>query len=478
MTKYLKTSLFFALIFFISIVIIRHGILNVLAQENQTDPTQQSDNTTTPEQSLQQEREALEKQLSELEKEIDAHQKTIDEYKKQGKTLNNEIGSLNAQINKLNLQIKAININLTKINQEINETQKQINRTENQIDRNREVLSKGIRDIYESDNLSMVAILLANNKLSDFFGNLNNIMLVQENLRSTLGETVKLRQNLLQQKEELSLEKVDTENLKTIQQTQKQTAQSVQTTKSQLLKATKGKESEYQKLLAKTRASAAEIRTRLFQLLGGGELTFEKAYEYARLAENATGVRAALTLAILNRESLLGKNVGRCSYKTAMHPTRDVPIFLDLLQRLGLDPNSITTYVSCPNSDGAYGGAMGPAQFIPSTWKLYENTISQVTGSKPPSPWNNSDAFAATAVYMKDLLESDSCQSYANSNQNAAPYQTLLERCAAAKYYAGSRWYTYRFWYGDPVVTQANEYEKDIQVIKNGNASNGKNTNS
>ncbi len=478
MNKNIKITLSLALILFGFIYITKYGVFDVLAQESQNNQTQQEETTIPPEKSLQQEREELEKQLSGLEKEIEAHQKTINEYQKQGKTLNNEISSLNAKINKLNLQIKAINLNLTKINRDINETQKQINRTENKIDKNREVLSKTIRNIYEADNLSMVTILLANNKLSDFFGNLNNIVLVQESLRTTLGETVKLRQDLLTQKEELSLEKEDTENLKTIQQSQKKMTESVQNQKAQLLKTTKGKESEYQKLLQKTRASAAEIRTRLFQLLGGGELTFEKAYEYARLAENATGVRAALTLSILNRESLLGKNVGRCSYETAMHPTRDVPYFLDLLSRLGLDPKSTVAQVSCPNQHGSYGGAMGPAQFIPSTWKLYENSISQVTGSKPPSPWNNSDAFAATAIYMKDLLESASCRDYANSNQNTTSYQTLLERCAAAKYYSGSRWYTYRFWYGDPVVTQANEYEKDIQVIKNGNASTGKNTES
>jgi len=49
---------------------------------------------------------------------------------------------------------------------------------------------------------------------------------------------------------------------------------------------------------------------------------------------------------------------------------------------LGLDPYS--TQVSCPMSFG-WGGAMGPAQFIPSTWILYKSKLSSILG-KTPNP--------------------------------------------------------------------------------------------
>ena len=414
---------------------------------------------------LQTQRAELESQLAEYEKQIEETQKTIDEYKKKGGTLKNEISSLNAKIDKLNLQIKAVTVNLSKINQDIINTQKQIGTTEDKIDTHKEALIEALRVIYQSDNQNMMTILLANKTLSDFFGNLNNIELVQDNLRLALEQVTKLRQELLNQKEELTIQKDDIENLKAIQQAQKRTIQLTQAEKNKILKETKGKESEYQKILVKTQAIAAQIRSRIFELLGGGQLTFEKAYDFARLAEKATGVRSALILAILNRESLLGKNVGKCSYTTAMHPTRDKPYFLELLKRLNIDPESDFAKVSCANQHGSYGGAMGPAQFIPSTWKLYESKISDVTGNNPPNPWNNSDAFAATAVYIKDLLSSKSCVDYGNANRGTVGYQTLIERCAAAKYYAGGNWYTYRFWYGDPVVQQANSYEDDIAVL-------------
>lgn len=428
--------------------------------------TSSSTVTTASSTSADAERAALEAQLAQYEQQIEDTQKTIDQYKKQGNTLSNQIAQLNAQINKYNLEIKALNVTLSQLNDNINQTQQQIDDTENKIDEHKQALSDSLQSIYETDNESLMAILLANNQLSDFFGSLNDIALVQDNLRVSLENITKLRQDLLDQENQLYTQKSDAENLKAVQQAQKGNVQTTQGQKQQLLTETKGQESAYQKILAKTQESAAQIRSRIFELLGGGQLTFEKAYQYARVAADATGVRAALILAILNRESLLGKNTGKCSYKTAMSPTRDIPYFLQLTSALGIDPSSEFALVSCPNQDGVYGGAMGPAQFIPSTWKLYADKISAITHNTPPNPWNNSDAFVATAVYMKDLLSSASCVSYAQTNQNVAPYQDLLERCAAAKYYAGSNWYTYRFWYGDPVVQQANSFEDDIAVLQ------------
>ncbi len=430
--------------------------------------TGSSASSTSPD--TQAERSALEAQLADLEKQIEDNQQKIDQYQKQGKTLGNEVATLNAQINKLNLQIKAVNLQLQQLNDQIGTTQGQINQTENQIDDHKAALASALQTLYEADKESTLEILLANNRLSDFFGNLNDVTLVQSNVRIALDEIVKLRGQLLEQKQQLSNEKSDTENFMAIQQAQQQNLKVTKTQKSTLLIQTKGQEAIYQKILTKNKETAAQIRNRIFELLGGGQLTFAKAYDYAKLAEGATGVRAALILAILDRESALGKNVGKCSYTTAMNPTRDIPLFLPLLQKLGIDPNSQAAYVSCPNSDGAYGGAMGPAQFIPSTWNLYSAEISKVTGDNPPNPWNNSDAFVATGIYISDLLNSSSCKSYANANQSASlPYQTLDERCAAAKYYAGGNWYTYRFWYGQPVVDRANQFQSDIDTLNGSN---------
>jgi len=45
---------------------------------------------------------------------------------------------------------------------------------------------------------------------------------------------------------------------------------------------------------------------------------------------------------------------------------------------------------------------MGPAQFIPSTWKLFETRLKTALGYTA-SPWNPKDAFMASAMYLTDL---------------------------------------------------------------------------
>jgi membrane-bound lytic murein transglycosylase B len=394
------------------------------------------------------ERQALEAQLQELEKQIADYESQIQSYQKQGKNLKNEINSLNAKIAKLNLEIQAINLSLNQLNQKINETENQINITQKTINQRQEALIELLKKLYASNNQSLLEIFLKNPRLSDFFNDLNNTVVLQDNLRITINQIKDLKNKLEDEKTQYALAKADTETLRTYQLFQKNQTDQIKKQKDYLLTITKGQESKYQSLLQKTKEEAAKIRTRLFQLLGGGEMTFEQAYEYAKLASKATGVRPAFILAILDRESALGRNVGRCNYKTAMNP-RDHSTFLDIVSKLGLNPD--TTPVSCPNADGPYGGAMGPAQFIPSTWKIYENQVSQITGNNPASPWNNADAFVAAALYLKD----------AGATSN--------EKIAAAKYYCGSRWnrYVCTNVYAQKVLNNAAGFENDIATITN-----------
>jgi len=84
-----------------------------------------------------------------------------------------------------------------------------------------------------------------------------------------------------------------------------------------------------------------------------------------------------------------------------MKPTRDVIPFLEITGALGL--NAFQTPVSCPIAGVAgYGGAMGPAQFIPSTWKIFENRLKDILGYDA-NPWSPRDAFIASAMYLTDL---------------------------------------------------------------------------
>ncbi len=402
------------------------------------------------------ERTALENQLQQLQGQIDQYEGQIATYQKQGKSLSGEISQLNAKIAKLNLQIQATNLTLTQLNNQIASTQAQIEVTKASIIDKKAAISGLVQSLYRNDNVSLIEVFLRNPRLSDFWNDTQNLTLVGDSLRVAVQQTTDLQGQLQNQEQQFQASKADVASVAAYQKAQASEIAGTKTEKSQLLAATKGQESKYQTLLQQTQATAAQIRNRIFQLLGGGQLSFEDAYQYAKLAQGATGMDPSFVLAILDRESALGQNVGRCSYKTAMSPS-NIPLFLAIVQSLNLNPDSML--VSCANRDGAYGGAMGPAQFVPATWNLYADHVTAITGNKPASPWNNADAFAATALYLKDAMTG--CSAIYSS-------PTSAERCTAAKYYAGSRWRSYLWTYGEAVVERAQNFAADIQTITAG----------
>ncbi len=392
------------------------------------------------------ERAQLEQQLHELEGQITQYQNQIASYQKQGKTLSGTIGQLNAQISKLNLQIRATNLKISDLSGQITATQLKINDLQNSITQQEGNLTQLLRALDQNESVSTLEVLLKSPTLTDFMGDLSNIGLVQDNLRTTIQQIKSLRDELSGQKQQLTVAKADAETLQNARVAQKTDVAATKDQKSKLLAETKGQESAYQAMLKDTQAKANAIRSRLFTLLGGGQMSFGQAYQFAKFAGSATGVRPAFLLAILDHESALGKNVGQCSYHTAMNP-KEQPTFLAITSAVGVNPEA--QKVSCPNADGIYGGAMGPAQFLPSTWSGYSSRIAAITGRNPANPWANQDAFVAAALYLKDAGAATS------------------ERMAAAKYYCGGNWnrYVCTNVYGQRVVDKAASFQNDIDVI-------------
>lgn len=404
----------------------------------------------------------LQRQLDELEAQIADDEATVAAYRKQGSTLSAEIKSLNAKIATLNLKIKAVTISLNQLNREIVENTEQITTTEQKLDLNRQAIAATLQSVYENERVSLVAVLLQNPNLSDFFNDINNLMDVQASLTDTVAQINELKNQLLSEKEDLAIRKSTAAQLKAIQDAQRKATLDTKTQKDQILAVTKGNETKYQQIVIAKKQTAAQIRNQIFQLLGGGQMTFEQAYEFAKYAQSATKVPASFLMAVLDRESKLGYNVGRCSYKTAMSPgipprakRDDITPFLKITAELGLDPD--TTQVSCANSDGAFGGAMGPAQFIPTTWMLYRDRIASITGANPPSPWKNSDAFLGTALYLKDAMAACTGATYGSGNGQI--------KCAAARYYAGGGWSKFISSYGSATLARKKQFDEDIAVL-------------
>jgi membrane-bound lytic murein transglycosylase B len=132
-----------------------------------------------------------------------------------------------------------------------------------------------------------------------------------------------------------------------------------------------------------------------------------------------------------------------------MKPSRDVQPFLAITKSLGRDPYQ--TPVSCPFTVG-YGGAMGPAQFIPSTWQIFSDRIAAVNGRGIADPWIAEDAFMASAFYLADL--------------GAASQSYTAERNAACRYYSGRSCSGSNTFYGDQVMAKAKTLQDNIDILQ------------
>jgi peptidoglycan hydrolase CwlO-like protein len=413
------------------------------------------------------ERKLLEEELKNLEEQISQYEKDITKTQQEKKTLQNQISILKKKISKLDLQIQQSNVMIQDLSLQIKDTEASIGKTSLKIEDSKEKLSYILRAIYEEDQKSLIEVLLSESEISDFFDNLVALESLNTKNQELLENIKSLKSYLESQKQSLDEEKDDLEKMLEIQLLQKQENQDTKKEQESILEKTKGKESEYQKLLTETQKKAQEIRARIFELIGVPKApTFGEAYEIAKYVETLTGVRPAFLLAILTQESNIGKNVGQCylvdtqtgegvriqtgkiAPKT-MSPTRDVPYFLSITQELGRDP--FNTPVSCPMEYG-WGGAMGPAQFIPSTWMRYRDRIKAITG-KAADPWDIKDAFLAAALYLSDY--------------GAGARTRDAEWKAAMIYFSGTVNTKYRF-YGDSVLSLASQYEDDIEAIERG----------
>ncbi len=364
-----------------------------------------------------------------------------------------EINTLNAKIAKINLQIQAITLSLEEINGQIDQTTAQIGITQGEIVNEKATIGTLLNALYKNDQTGFLESFLKNPQLSTLWNDSENIALFESNLSAAVTQLNALIGQLQDQNQQLAQSQSAAQVAEQYAAAQAKQVAANKTQVRQLLAATRCDSAAKAALAAQAKQTAAQIRNQIFQLLGGGSLTFGQAYQYAQVASQATGVNAALILAILNRESALGQNVGQCSYKTAMSPS-NIPIFLQITSQLELDPTQML--VSCPNADGVYGGAMGPAQFEPSTWELYVSQIASITGDNPPSPWKNADAFVATALYLKGAMQG--CQAVYAA-------QLDIDRCTAAKYYAGGGWRNYLWTYGEATVEQEQTFEQDIATI-------------
>lgn len=380
---------------------------------------------------------------------IDKWTNILNNTKKESASFANDVAYLTAKINVAQANIKAKNIAISNLGKDINNKQSKINVLNQKIEEGRATLAVLLRKTSDIDGYSLAEAVLSGENLSDFFVDVEDYSATSRSLEDVFAELRGVKSETQAEKEALAKQQIAEANAKAVIEATKKQVEVSQAQKKVLLAESQNKEKTYSQVLAERQAKAAKIKAALFPLPNSDKpIEFGEALQYAEAASAKTGVRAAFILGIFATESgkgsdgTFGGNVGQClltntpnkgdgkgknsgtPFSQVMKGSRDVDPFMDITSKLGLDP--FARSVSCPQS-GGYGGGMGPAQFIASTWKGMESSIARATGKSVPNPWDPADAFMASSLYLRDL--------------GAGTQDWTNERTAACRYNSGKTCY-------------------------------------
>ena len=417
--------------------------------------------------------------------------KDVSQKASEKKTLENEIYKINSRIKSLDNQIYQSNLTIKSLGYKITDIEINIEETKKEIEAQKRKIALILQAIYENGEKSPLEIFLTSGSISSFFDNFIYFEILNNKNQALLNDFQSLQIKLGEEKDDLEIKKGEQEGYVELQRTQKSASQEVKKQQEYLYSITEKEYQESLASKKDIESKQAEIEKRLIQLVGllpGQEQPdFGTLLNIAKSVGPKIGVRPAFILGIISQESALGRNVGRCfitNSKTGggtfagsgtgyrqpngeyyingglveriIHYTRDLPPFLQLMKGLGYDSAKVpvscwipdcvsngyhasrssitissTGAINCPKGyvPIGFGGAMGPAQFIPSTWNEVSADVAKYTGHILPNPWNFEDALTAAAVYLHRL---------------GARTSGSGEYNAASRYYGGSATYAKR----------------------------------
>lgn len=437
---------------------------------------------------VQRVQQELEEELARLEREIAEQRQRLGQQRGQSASIQGEIDVLQTQINTTRLDIQRRNAQIQQLSGQISQKENIISELDQQLSREQASLAQLLRKLDELENVSLFAVVLSQKTISDYFIDRDNFAILKRQLQDSFENIQNIQQLTQAEREALEERRIAEADTRAALEEARRQVEREENEQRRLLQASRDEERTYEQIIQEREAQAAQIRSRLFELAGGsrpGEgIPFGDAVTFATEAEQLTGVRAALILAILSQESAMGRNVGTCNRPGDARTYRDImpgpvhyrnyvnngnsctgaaspcswrddqSVFIQIMSELGLPPEGQP--LSCPVAAGGWGGAMGPTQFIPSTWMTVREDVARLAGVPAANPWNARHAVIATGVYMSRL--------------GASTGGFTAERNAACRYYSGracGQSSMPNIFYGDQVMSKASNFQTDIDFLRN-----------
>lgn len=438
---FFSRSLFFLL--FTALLLNAGGALSLENLENKNESGKSSSSLEQAEELIRQKRE----EIKQIQEKIENYQSEVKVQQQKARTLEREMAIYQNRISKNELEIDKTKLYLEEAELEIKRLEEKIKENEDRIIKDKEMLKSLVKLLYAYDQDSMLEILISHDNLSDFLLEVDAVESLKNEILKAIMDLKKEKGELNAKTEELERQNEEHQQLIQVKFQQNESLNELKNQKEEILEITKGEEKKFQQILEENKNILPTLKAQLHELQSlGKKIQFDDAISAAKHIGAVTSVRPEFILGILKVESDLGTNVGGGNYKTDMNP-RQRPVFEAIVSELGYNPNEMPVSKK-PRSYSGWGGAMGPAQMIPTTWRIYQNEIAEITGHNPPDPWNLDDAVAALAVKVSKV-----------DGVTNGKYEAEYE--AAGLYFAGKNWRKFLF-YPDRVMLYADLYSKEL----------------
>ncbi len=188
--------------------------------------------------------------IQQLEEEIKQYQAELGKTSAEAKTLQNTVQTLDINSKRLSTDIKLTETKIEKTNLSIQQLGLDITDKQKKINKDVVVIGQMIAALDESDDLSLLEILLSYPDISTFLTQVETINQLQTNVRKHLDELRELKEELTVNKTATEQKKSELEGLKGQLGEQKTSVEINKQAKATLLSETKSKESSYKQLIA------------------------------------------------------------------------------------------------------------------------------------------------------------------------------------------------------------------------------------
>ena len=390
---------------------------------------------------------SLRDSLFTLQEQIQGYRDRIAEGLEKIRTLKDASVIIEERRKKLALELALARVLLEKSEKELARLQQGIVTYTEQIQHERAVLSQLLREVAREERATLTQLLLekgARRRLED----MARIVFLHNALFETTRDVRARQKTLIAEKKKLEEGRKHLALLHEVS-LREERALNEELERKKVLEAYTGtRAAAFKELLKRSELKSFSLQEEFFRQEGvGRRLSLVEAFGHANSIAQRVGTRSALLLALVTQESHLGEQQGAGTWKDDMHPSQWAS-FMTIAQRLGLNADIVPV---SKKPEYGWGGALGPAQFLPSRGLGYEARITELTGHTLPSPWNIDDALAGAALKLAEA--------------GATQKTKEAERKAALIYFAGENWDNPAFgFYADSVLELARDIEKELKL--------------